>query len=79
MTTLTIKNLPAEVHTRLKERAARQRRSLNAEVVACLEATVIAERVDPEALLARARSIRAEVGGHLTDTLLADLVEDGRS
>lgn len=34
MATLTIRNLPEEVHAELKERARRNRRSLNQEVIA---------------------------------------------
>ena len=36
MPNLTIKNLPREVHERLKRQAARHRRSLNQEVVVIL-------------------------------------------
>lgn len=36
MKTLTIRNLPDELHARLKDRARRNRRSLNGEVVAIL-------------------------------------------
>jgi plasmid stability protein len=77
--TITVKNLPAELHRRLRVRAAQHRRSLNSEVVACLTATVMAERVDPEALLARARLLRREIAGRLTDAALSRLKSRGRS
>lgn len=38
MAALTIRNLPDELHARLKEQAKRNRRSLNQEVIAELEA-----------------------------------------
>jgi len=76
--TITIKNLPAEVHRRLRARAAQNRRSLNSETIACLATGVMAERVDPERLLARARSMRREVGGRLTDLALSQLKSRGR-
>jgi len=34
MATLTIRNLPADVHARLREQARRNRRSLNQEIIA---------------------------------------------
>jgi predicted HicB family RNase H-like nuclease len=52
------KNIPPELHERLKEAAEAHRRSLNREVIACLEQVVRAQRVDPEALIARARRLR---------------------
>ena len=58
---ITVKNLPAEVHRRLRARAAKHRRSLNSEVVACLTATVMAEWADTETLVARALALRGDV------------------
>lgn len=78
MPTLTLKNLPAGLHRRLKARAAQNRRSLNSEVLSCLQAAVGAERVDIEASLAQARSLRARVTGRLTDAELAKLVGEAR-
>jgi plasmid stability protein len=37
---LTIKNLPKEIHDRLKERARLHRRSMNSEAILCLERSV---------------------------------------
>src|SRR5438552_655755 len=58
MANLTIKNAPATLVRRLKRQAAVHRRSLKLEVIACLETATHAAPVDPEALLARARSVR---------------------
>ena len=79
MTTLTIRNLPAEIRTRLKARAAWHRRSLNTEVLACLEAAVASARVDTAALTADARDVHVRVAGHLTDGVLAELKNAGRT
>jgi plasmid stability protein len=38
MPTLTLKNIPADLHAKLKASAARNRRSLNSEILARLEA-----------------------------------------
>ena len=78
MPNITVKNLPVEVHRRLRARAARHDRSLNSELIACLRQSVAAERVDPDALLARARLLRKRVGGRLTEDLLVELKQRGR-
>jgi antitoxin FitA len=61
MATLTLKDLPADLHRRLKARAAQNGRSLNREVIECLEASFGAERIDVEALIEKARRARASI------------------
>ena len=58
MPSLTIKNVPDEVYARLKDRAQRNHRSLNSEVIHCLEQATGGMPEDPEALLARVRAVR---------------------
>jgi len=79
MATLTVKNIPQPVVDRLKHQAALHRRSLNLEVIACLEALVQATPVDPEALLARIRQARVRPRGvRLTNRLLTQVKTAGR-
>jgi plasmid stability protein len=59
MATLTIKNIPDAVVRKLKAQAARNRRSLNAEVIDVLASTGQPAPIDVEALLARARALRS--------------------
>jgi len=61
MASLTLKDIPKSLHEQLRERAARHRRSLSQEALACLEQAVAGERVDSDALLARARRLRKRV------------------
>lgn len=58
MATLTIKNIPDSIVRRLKAQAARNRRSLNSEVIDVLASQGQAVLVDVDALLARARATR---------------------
>lgn len=58
MPTLTIKGMTDALHRRLKARATAHRRSLNSEIIVCLEHAVAAELVD--AVEARARLSRAD-------------------
>jgi len=46
MLTLTLKNIPAHLHARLKESAEKNRRSLNSEILTRLERDVAAPKVD---------------------------------
>ena len=80
MANLTIKNVPGPVLRRLKARAATHRRSLNLEVIACLEALVQSAPVDTDSLLARVREIRrTPARTRLTDRVLTRLKTAGRA
>ena len=46
MLTLTLKNIPARLHARLKASAGKNRRSLNSEILTRLERDVAAPKVD---------------------------------
>ena len=58
MATLTIKNLPEELHKRLKENAAQHRRSINSEILALLEEGLHPRRRTADEILASARVVR---------------------
>jgi plasmid stability protein len=78
MATVTVKNLPAELHQRLKGRAARHRRSLNSEIIECLREASMSTRIDPEALLAKARALRPKVSSRLNERRLREFKDRGR-
>ena len=60
MPTLTIRNVPDDLHARLKERARRNRRSLNQEVIAELSAVGTEGETEEERIMkARERMRRA--------------------
>ncbi len=77
MVSLTLKEIPDEVHARLKARALRNGRSLSSEALACLRQAVSAERVDVDDLLARASAIRETAAVYLTDRELARIRRAG--
>jgi plasmid stability protein len=60
--TLTIKGLPDPLYRRLKRQAEAHRRSLNGEIIVCLERAVAAGQTDPQAWLAEAAAFRRRVG-----------------
>ena len=55
MLSLTLKNIPKALHVRLKESAEKNRRSLNSEILARLEAEFSAPVID---IAARERALR---------------------
>jgi len=57
-TTLTLKNIPDEVYTRLKASAQLHRRSLNSEAIVCLEAVLLPTRISVDERLARVPALR---------------------
>lgn len=58
-TTLTLKNIPEPLYERLKSSAEMNHRSLNSEVIVCLESALMAGKMPPAERLARARELRA--------------------
>ena len=58
MAKFTIKNVPTELLTRLKESAAQHRRSVNSEAIQCLEKALVGGSVGPREFLDRARILR---------------------
>ena len=61
MASITIKGLPTELHERLKAVALRNRRSLQNEIVSCLERHVEQPHASKEELLAEAARLRAKL------------------
>ena len=68
MASITLKNIPAELHRELKKRAEEHHRSLNKEIIATLKtATGKTRRVDVEALIREARAARAKFIRQISD------------
>ncbi len=79
MATMTLKNVPDELYQQLKQSAERHRRSINSEAIVCLERALGSERVDPDVLLMRARSLRARTPNlFVTDAELRTARDEGR-
>jgi plasmid stability protein len=79
MATMTLKNVPEGLYERLKEAAARHRRSVNNEAIFCLERALEGGRVDPSALLAQVRQVRVKAKGvFVTEADLRAARDEGR-
>ena len=64
MATVTVKNIPDDLYDRLKSLAEVNRRSINSEIILCIENAVGGRRVDPEEMLKNARRLRQLTTGH---------------
>ena len=79
MPSLTIKNVPAELLDRLTEAAARERRSLNSEVIRRLERSVATAAIDVPAMLEKVRALRERTNvPYVTDETIRELRDEGR-
>lgn len=58
MPAITVKNIPDTLYTQLKQSAQLHHRSINSELIVCLEKVLVPQKIDKEELLATARSIR---------------------
>lgn len=65
MTTFTVKNIPTDLYGLLKQSAEINRRSINSEIIVCIEKAVSSRRIDLETVLARAREIREMTNNYL--------------
>jgi plasmid stability protein len=78
-TTITLKNIPDDLYNRLKEVAELHHRSLNMEVIACLERTLLPTHVTPDERIARARSLRARLPAvDFSAEEIQETIEEGR-
>ncbi len=62
-TTLTLKNIPDELHRGLRASADAHRRSLSSEAIVWLESVLAARKPAATEHLARIRALREQVGG----------------
>lgn len=79
MATITVKNIPDDLYERLKRAARANRRSINSEIIVCIERSVGPQKVDPEQLIARAREFRVQTADYrITDDEFSDAKAAGR-
>ena len=64
MATVTVKNIPDELYERLRSVAEINRRSINSEIIMCIENNVISRRIDLEEVLENARQLRRLTARH---------------
>ena len=79
MPSITLKNVPDDLYADLKQAAERERRSINSEVIVCIERALRSQKMSVEESLARARQIREHMRGHvITDEEFNEAKAAGR-
>ena len=79
MPMLTLKNVPDDLYLRLKEAARLHHRSMNSEIIYCLESVLRSHKIDLQERLSAARKIRLKTGSRrLTDDQLDKIKDDRR-
>jgi antitoxin FitA len=80
MTTFTVKNIPENLYEKLKQSAERNRRSINSEIIVCIEQSVQSQAIDAVDILTKARGLRSLTQTvPISDDELIQAVEEGRS
>jgi plasmid stability protein len=80
MNTITLKNIPDDLYARLKQSAQASHRSINREIIFCIEYTVRSRKVDVEGFLSTARTLRERTAAYsINNDQMTQLKADGRS
>ncbi len=77
MATVTVKNIPDDLYQKLKRKAEQQRRSINSEIIFCLEQTLNPQVVSAGKLLAKAKAVREKADIYVTEKELQKLKRNG--
>lgn len=78
MSTVTIKDIPANLHASLKLRAESNGRSLNREIIMILETSVRGTVIDVTSVIDHARAVRETLDVYMTQPDLKQLKGAGR-
>ena len=78
MPSITVKNIPDSIYQKLKQQAQAQHRSMNSEIIACLEQSVEPRRVSPDEILRQARRMRKKVRGSLSAEEVQEAIDECR-
>ena len=63
MPSFTVKNIPDDLYRLIKTAAEEHRRSVNSEIIVCLERALGADRIDPHGTAEAARRLRESMSG----------------
>ena len=78
MPALTIKNIPDKLYARLQDTARAHRRSLNSEILYCVERMLVPCKMDVSGQLATTRRIREKTASYpMTKDLLIAVKNEG--
>lgn len=78
MPSITVKNIPDPLYQKIKKRAKAQHRSINSEIIACLERSTQVNRVSSEEILFQARHIRQSIKTGIPSEEIQRAIDLGR-
>jgi plasmid stability protein len=79
MANITVKNIPDDLYKNLKDYAAMNHRSLNNEIIVCIEKAIKSRRFEKAQFLDRVQRLREEIKlPYLTDDVLSNIKQEGR-
>jgi hypothetical protein len=79
MATFTVKNIPPNLYEKLKKSAKLNRRSINSEIIVCIEKSVKSQPVDIEEIVTKAQKLRSLTQAvPISDDELIQVIEEGR-
>ncbi|NIM93157.1 MAG: Arc family DNA-binding protein [Anaerolineales bacterium] len=79
MATVTLKNIPDDLYELLKRSAEVNRRSINSEIIVCIECAIRSQKVDHERVLSTARNLREKTASYeIDDDVLSEAKDAGR-
>jgi antitoxin FitA len=79
MPTITVKNIPPALYEHVKKAAKLNHRSINSEIIVCLENAYYPNAIDVKSVLERARKIRELTAKYwVTDEEINEMKAEGR-
>jgi plasmid stability protein len=79
MPALTLKNIPDNLYDKLKRTAKSHHRSMNSEIIHCLETVLVPQKMDTAERLLRAQSLRSQIPvGTISIEEIDDAINQGR-
>jgi plasmid stability protein len=79
MPALNVKNIPADLYEKLKFVANSHRRSLNSEVLHCLETVLMPQKISPMERIRLARAVRPKIiAGAIARDEIRQAIDEGR-
>jgi len=78
MPSITIKNIPDEIYERIKLRAETNRRSINSEIIECLDQLTRLSQVNSDVVLYEVRRLRESINVHINEEDVKKAIRRGR-
>ncbi len=78
MPSITVKNIPEEIYDKVREQAKAHHRSINSEIIACLEQIVKPQQISSDDILQEARRLRKKAKGSLSSEEIESAINQGR-